>query len=70
MYAKIFDVSPSQSLLVAIPCLSDKAKRLTSLYRIAAIEAETSQEAADKIKDKFGWSGLSGNDESYGDLQL
>lgn len=70
IYAKIFDVSPSQSVLVAIPRLSDKAKRLVGLYRITAIEAENSQEAADKIKEKLGWSGLSGNDESYGDLQL
>lgn len=70
MYAKIFDVSPTQSLLVAIPSLSDKAKRLATLYRITTIEAENSQAAADQIKEKFGWSGLSGSEESYGDIQL
>lgn len=70
MYAKVFDVTPSQSILVAIPRLTDKAKRLASLYRISTIEAENSQQAADKIKDKFGWAGLSGSDENFGDLQL
>jgi predicted RNA-binding Zn-ribbon protein involved in translation (DUF1610 family) len=70
MYAKIFDVAPTQSLLVAIPSMSDKAKRLAKLYRITIIEAENSQAAADLIKEKFGWSGLSGNEESFGDLQL
>lgn len=70
MYAKIFDVTPSQSILVAIPGLTDKAKRLASLYRISTIEAENSQQAADRIKDKFGWAGLSGSDETFGDLQL
>jgi hypothetical protein len=70
MYAKIFDVTPTQSILVAMPGLTDKAKRLAGLYRISTIEAENSQQAADQIKDKFGWAGLSGNEESLGDLQL
>jgi predicted RNA-binding Zn-ribbon protein involved in translation (DUF1610 family) len=70
MYAKIFDVTPSQSILVAIPRLSEKAKKLAGLYRISIIEAESSQQAAERIKDKFGWAGLSGSDESFGDLQL
>ena len=70
MYAKIFDVSPTQSILIAIPALTEKAKRLAGLYRISTIEADSSQQAAEQIKDKFGWAGLSGSDESYGDLQL
>ena len=70
MYAKIFDVTPTQSILVALPKLTEKAKRLAGLYRISTIEAENSQQAADQIKDKFGWAGLSGNEESVGDLQL
>ncbi|HXL50248.1 MAG TPA: hypothetical protein VN949_00390 [Candidatus Limnocylindrales bacterium] len=70
MYAKIFDVAPTQSILVAMPRLTEKAKRLAGLYRISTIEAENSQQAADQIKDKFGWAGLSGNEESLGDLQL
>ena len=70
MYAKIFDVAPTQSLLVAIPSLSERAKRLANLYRITTIEAENPQTAADHIKEKFGWSGLAGNEDSFGDLQL
>jgi predicted RNA-binding Zn-ribbon protein involved in translation (DUF1610 family) len=70
MYAKVFDVTPTQSILVAIPRLTEKAKKLASLYRISTIEADSSQEAADRIKDKFGWAGLSGSDETLGDLQL
>lgn len=70
MYAKVFDVTPSQSFLIAIPKLTDKAKRLASLYRISTIEADNSQEAADRLKDKFGWTGLSGDEEAFGDLQL
>jgi hypothetical protein len=70
MYAKIFDVTPTQSILVAMPGLTEKAKRLAGLYRISIVEAESSQQAADQIKDKFGWTGLSGNEESLGDSQL
>src|SRR6267378_3004449 len=39
LYAKVFDVSPTQTILVAIPGLTDKAKRLAGLYRISTIEA-------------------------------
>ncbi len=70
MYAKVFDVGPSQTVLVAIPGLTEKAKRLAALYRISAIEADDSQMAAEQLKEKFGWTGLSGSDESLGDLQL
>ena len=70
MYAKVFDVGPSQTVLVAIPGLTEKGKRLAALYKISVIEADDSQVAAERLKDKFGWTGLSGSDESVGDLQL
>jgi hypothetical protein len=77
MYASIFDVAPTQSIIVAIPGMSEKAKKLAALYRITAIEASDSQNAADRIREKFGWTGLTGNDdnnnsdeESTSDLQL
>ncbi len=70
MYASIFDVAPSQSILVAIPGLTGKGKKLALLYRITVIEATDSQNAADQLKEKFGWTGLSINDESVADLQL
>jgi len=70
LYAKVFDVSPTQTILVAIPKLSQKAKKLAALYRISVIEANDSQQAAELLKEHFGWTGLSGNEESIDDLQL
>src|SRR5690349_777849 len=70
LYAKVFDVSPSQTILVAIPGLTEKAKRLAALYRIFVIQASDSQQAAELLKGHFGWAGLSGNEESIDDLQL
>lgn len=70
MYAKIFDVSPSQAIVVAIPGLTDKARKLATLYRIMTIEANDSESAADMLKEKFGWTGLSSSDDSLTDLQL
>ncbi|HYY91028.1 MAG TPA: hypothetical protein VE955_03495 [Candidatus Dormibacteraeota bacterium] len=70
LYAKVFDVAPSQAILVAIPRLTERAKKLASLYRISVIEADNSQQAAERIKDRFGWEGLSGGADSFGDLQL
>ncbi len=70
LYAKVFDVGPSQTVLVAIPGLTDKAKRLATLYKMSVIEADDSENAAEQLKDNFGWTGLSGSDESLGDLQL
>jgi len=55
---------------VAIPGLSEKAKRLAALYRIQVIEASDSQQAAELLKGHFGWAGLAGNEESIDDLQL
>jgi predicted RNA-binding Zn-ribbon protein involved in translation (DUF1610 family) len=70
LYAKVFDVSPTQTILVAIPGLTEKARKLATLYRIAVIEANDSQQAAELLKGHFGWTGLSGNEESIDDLQL
>ena len=70
LYAKIFDVGPTQAVLVAIPSVTEKARKLASLYRISLIEAPNSQGAAEQLKAKFGWTGLTGSEESIGDLQL
>ncbi len=70
LYAKIFDVAPSQAILIAIPSLTEKARKLASLYRITVIEAAGSQEASEQLKDKFGWAGLSGSDDASGDIEL
>ncbi len=70
LYAKIFDVAPSQAFLIAIPSLTDKARRLSSLYRITLLEASSPEDAASQLKEKFGWSGLTGEDETVNDLTL
>ncbi len=70
LYAKVFDVSPTQTILVAIPGLSEKAKKLANLYRISTIEATDSQNAAEQLKEHFGWTGLSEDQDSIDDLQL
>ena len=45
LFAKIFDVSPKRSYLIAIPKLSDNGKRMAELYKIRAIEAKNQEEA-------------------------
>ena len=76
LYAKIFDVSPTRAFLVAIPSLTDKAKRLASLYRLTVVEADSPEDAAYQLKERFGWEGLTElqNEEddtgSVGDLNL
>jgi hypothetical protein len=70
LYAKSFDVAPTQSILIAIPSVTDKARKLASLYRITIIEASNSETASEQLRDKFGWTGLAGADESISDLQL
>ena len=73
LYAKIFDVSPTQAFLVAIPGLTDKAKRLATLYRMTVIEANSPEDAADQLKQRFGWEGLAednSEEETSTDLTL
>jgi hypothetical protein len=45
LFAKIFDVSPEISFLVAIPKLSENGKKMAELYKIRAIEAKNQEEA-------------------------
>jgi hypothetical protein len=45
LFAKIFDVSPDKSYLIAIPKLSENGKKMAELYKILAIEAKNQEEA-------------------------
>ncbi len=45
LFAKIFDVSPEKSYLIAIPKLSENGKRMAELYKIFAIEAKNQEDA-------------------------
>jgi hypothetical protein len=53
LFAKIFDVSPERAFLIAIPKLSENAKRMAELYKIHAIEAENQEEALASLKEKL-----------------
>ncbi len=52
-YAKIFDVAPCRTVLIAIPSLTERARKLACLYRITVIEASSSQGAAEHLKERL-----------------
>jgi hypothetical protein len=45
LFAKIFDVSPAKSYLIAIPKLSENGKKMAELYKILTIEAKNQEDA-------------------------
>lgn len=49
LFAKIFDVSPGQAYLVAIPKMSDNGKKMAELYNIRVIEAKDQKEAVSSL---------------------
>ncbi len=54
LFAKMFDVSPEKAFLVAIPRLSENAKKMAELYNIQAVEARNETEALVILKAKLG----------------
>jgi hypothetical protein len=53
LFAKIFDVLPDKAFLVAIPRLSENARKMAELYNIRAIEAKNQAEAVVFLKEKL-----------------
>jgi hypothetical protein len=53
LFAKIFDVTPESAYLIAVPKLSENAKKMAGLYHINAIEAENQDEAVASLKQKL-----------------
>jgi hypothetical protein len=53
LFAKIFDVLPEKAFLVAIPKLSENARKMAELYSIKAIEAKNQAEAVILLKEKL-----------------
>jgi hypothetical protein len=45
LFAKIFDVSPNQAYLIAIPKMNENAKKMAELYNIRVVEAKDQKEA-------------------------
>lgn len=53
LFAKIFDVSPDEAYLIAIPRLSENGKKMAELYNIQTIEAKNQKEAIKALKEKM-----------------
>ncbi len=52
LFAKIFDVSPDNAYLIAIPKISENGKKMAELYNIQVIEARNQKEAVNALKEK------------------
>jgi hypothetical protein len=44
LFAKIYDVAPDKSCLIAIPKVNESGKKLAALYKINLIEAKDQKE--------------------------
>lgn len=51
VFAKSFDVSPTKSILVAVPALSDTARKLADLYKVGVIEGSSPDEIAQTLRE-------------------
>jgi hypothetical protein len=53
LFAKVYDVSPDNAYLIAIPKLSENGKKMAELYNIKIIEAKNQKEAIKALKEKM-----------------
>jgi transcription elongation factor Elf1 len=53
LFAKIFDVSPDDAYLVALPKMSENAKKMAQLYKIHVIEAKNEKEATKALREEL-----------------
>jgi len=53
LFAKIFDVSPENAYLIAIPKINDNGKKMAELYNIQVVEARNEKEAIRVLKEKM-----------------
>lgn len=51
MFAKVYDVGPDRSFLVAIPKMSENGRKLADLYKISLIEAKNQKEAIKALEN-------------------
>lgn len=51
LFAKIFDVSPDNAYLVAVPKMSENAKKMAQLYKINVVEAKNEKDATKALKE-------------------
>jgi hypothetical protein len=50
LFAKIFDVSPENACLIAVPKISENGKKMAELYNIKVIEAKDHKEVVKKLR--------------------
>lgn len=53
LFAKIFDVSPDEAFLIAIPKINENGKKMAELYSIRVIEARNQSEVVKLLKDRI-----------------
>ena len=53
LFAKIFDVSPDHAYLIAVPRISENAKKMAELYNIQIIEGVDQKEALKTLREKI-----------------
>jgi hypothetical protein len=53
LFAKIFDVTPENAYLVAIPKINENGKKMAQLYKIQIIEAKNEKEATKTLREKL-----------------
>jgi len=53
LFAKIFDVSPDNAYLIAMPKMSENGKKMAELYNIRIIDAKNQKEAMKALREKM-----------------
>jgi transcription elongation factor Elf1 len=53
LFAKIFDVSPDNAYLIAIPKISEDGEKMAELYNITVVEAENIKDVVKALKSKM-----------------
>jgi len=53
LFAKIYDVSPENAYLIAIPKMSENGRKMAELYNIQLIEAKNQKEAIKALREKL-----------------
>ena len=53
LFAKVYDVSPDKSYLIAIPALSENGRKMGELYNIQIIEAKNQKEVMKALKERI-----------------
>ena len=53
LFAKIYDVSPDNAYLIAVPKVSENGKKMAELYNIKIIEAKNQKDLVKALKEQL-----------------